>query len=86
MSAEATRYVWDKSKLKGSRLLLLLALADESRERKSPYSVFIGYTALANKLGVSKTAIHSLVAEMVKDGQLTRLNPGLGNEVSEYRF
>lgn len=86
MSAEATDYVWVNPRIGGSRFLILLALAHESKDRRPPFSCSIGYAEIAWKLSVNRMSARSLILEMMEDGQITRISTGTGNGKSTYRF
>lgn len=65
MSIKLMTLVWDKAKAEGTKLLLLLALADMSNDEGYCWPA---YRTLAKKIRVSVTHTKGLMAELVEQG------------------
>lgn len=70
MSIKAMTWVWDNSKHSGSRLLLLLAIADHCNDDGECYP---GVTRLAKKSRLSHSHTQTLIRELKESGEITVL-------------
>jgi hypothetical protein len=68
MSIKAMTWVWDNSKQKGAKLLLLLAIADRCDDEGMCYP---GHDRLATKARTSKQMVSKHIKELEKTGELT---------------
>ena len=84
MSAEATRYVWERPRLCSTRLML--ALAHLSADRTAPFRISAGAGALAKMLDISERRVKSSIADLVSAGVLKIEKKGGGNASSCYSF
>lgn len=89
MSAEATSFVWKygaKSGMSGNHLLVMLALAHQATNRKSPFISQMSFTETAAMCGISKRHVIRVVSEMVESGHLQLICKGKGRLPSLYGF
>ena len=73
MSAEATRYVWERGRL--SRHRIILALAHLSTDRVPPFRCAPGHSTLSSLLGLSAGSVKRALGDLVEDGTLTISSP-----------
>ncbi len=87
MSAEAVRAVIDQSSAKGPALLVLIMIADQSRDRGSGYyRSEVGYDTIARKARMSVRRAKELVAELIEGNKLKRLEIGGGSTANLYEI
>ena len=86
MSAQATGHVWKCCAFGGSKLLVLLGVADVVNDAHG--NVFwMTSTNLGNKLRMHPTNVRRHLKELVEDGWLEVLEPGGGNgKATKFRF
>lgn len=86
MSAEAIRAVIDQSSVKGPHLLMLIMIADQSRDRTGYFKSEVGYDALAKKNRISLRRAKEIVADLIKWKKLHLISQGGGGTANWYEI
>ena len=71
MSIKVMTNVWAESKQKGSKLLLLLALADHADDNGF---CFPGTETLAQKIRMTTQSVYNLTKALIEDGELVKIS------------
>lgn len=84
MSVRAMALVWERSKAKGSELLLLLAIADYAKDDGS--DAWPSFAVLAQKSRMTERAVRIILQRLEKAGELTVQRNSEGREVGDASF
>lgn len=86
MSAEGMRAVIDQSSVKGPHLLMLIMIADQSKDRAGYFNSEVGYDVLATKCRISVRRAKEIVADLLKWKKLHLIAQGGGDKANWYEI
>jgi hypothetical protein len=84
VSVQVINWVFRHSRSRGASRLVLLALADVASDQGEVKAYARGYSVLGLKANIAKKNVGRAMEDLVKLGELVRLNGGSGNVESDY--